>query len=84
MRTPCLYAKPARYHDGSQRVMTEHEAATLETVAGLLSEILQELERVRGSVARVAEGLEMLTERLDGLTKRMQAEMGADATRRSR
>ena len=64
-------------------MMTEHEPATLETVAGLLDEILHEMLRVRESVARVAEGLEMLTERLDGLTKRMQAEMGADA-RRSR
>jgi len=83
MRTPCLYANPARYHDGSQRMMTEHEAATLETVAGLLAEILNEIAGLRESVARVAEGLEMLTERLDGRTKRMQAEMGADA-RRSR
>ena len=64
-------------------MMTEHEVATLETVAGLLAEILNEIAGSRESVARVAEGLEMLTERLDGLTKRMQAEMGADA-RRSR
>jgi hypothetical protein len=34
MRTPCLYANPARCHDGSQRVMTGHEPATLETLAG--------------------------------------------------
>ena len=46
MRTPSLYANPARCHDGSQRVMTGHEPATLETLAGGLEELLHEIARL--------------------------------------